>query len=136
MAGFNWNEFYTVFKIKLEKETVAQKNKVGRYTTAKPSTFPYTDVTIGDISGDNYDLQGHQGSKNPLIVISVYCTGSLADSTCEQISTIAEELMESYGFQCRGGPMPMTNAADPSIARWVSRYQRIFGIGDELKQLH
>lgn len=133
MAGFNWNEFYTVFKVKLEK---AIKCTVGRYITPKSSNFPYVDVAIGDNSGGNYDLSGNEGSTNPLIVLSVYSTGSLADSTCEKISNKAKEIMLSYGFQCRGGPMPMTNAADPSIVRWVGRYQRIFGSGDELKQIN
>ena len=129
MAGFNWNEFYTVFKVKLEK---AVKCTVGRYITPKPADFPYCDVAIGDISGGDYDLSGNEGSTNPLIVLSVYSTGSLADSTCEKISNAAKAIMLSYGFQCRGGPMPVTNAADPSIVRWVSRYQRIFADGDEL----
>lgn len=133
MAGFNWNEFYTVFKVKLEKAITCT---VGRYITPKETQMPYCDVTIGDNSGGNYDLSGNEGSTNPLIVLSVYSTGSLADSTCEKISNKAKEIMLSYGFQCRGGPMPMTNAADPSIVRWVGRYQRIFGSGDELKQIN
>ena len=133
MAGFKWNEFYTVFKVKLEK---AIKCTVGRYITPKSSNFPYVDVAIGDNSGGNYDLSGNEGSTNPLIVLSVYSTGSLADSTCEKISNKAKEIMLSYGFRCRGGPLPMTNAADPSIVRWVGRYQRIFGSGDELKQIN
>lgn len=133
MAGFNWNEFYTVFKVKLEKAIACT---VGRYITPKETQMPYCDVTIGDNSGGNYDLSGNEGSTNPLIVLSVYSTGSLADSTCEKISNKAKEIMLSYGFQCRGGPMPMTNAADPSIVRWVGRYQRIFGSGDELKQIN
>lgn len=133
MAGFNWNEFYTVFKVKLEKAIACT---VGRYITPKSSNFPYVDVAIGDNSGGNYDLSGNEGSVNPLIVVSVYAAGSLADSTCEKISNKAKEIMLSYGFQCRGGPMPMTNAADPSIVRWVGRYQRIFGSGDELKQIN
>lgn len=133
MAGFNWNEFYTVFKVKLEKAIACT---VGRYITPKETQMPYCDVTIGDNSGGNYDLSGNEGSVNPLIVVSVYAAGSLADSTCEKISNKAKEIMLSYGFQCRGGPMPMTNAADPSIVRWVGRYQRIFGSGDELKQIN
>lgn len=133
MAGFNWNEFYTVLKVKLEK---AIKCTVGRYVTPKPADFPYCDVAIGDNSGGNYDLSGNEGSTNPLIVLSVYATGNLADSTCEKISQEAKKIMLSYGFQCRGGPMPMMNAADPSIVRWVGRYQRIFGSGDELKQIN
>ena len=133
MAGFNWNEFYTVFKVKLEKAITCT---VGLYITPKETQMPYCDVTIGDNSGGNYDLSGNEGSTNPLIVLSVYSTGSLADSTCEKISNKAKEIMLSYGFQCRGGPMPMTNAADPSIVRWVGRYQRIFGSGDELKQIN
>lgn len=133
MAGFNWNEFFTVFKVKLEK---AVKCTVGRYVTPKESQFPYCDVSIGDNSGGNYDLEGRENTQNPLIVISVYATGSLADSTCESISQKAKKIMLSYGFQCRGGPMPVVNAADPSIVRWVSRYQRVFGSGDKLEQIH
>lgn len=132
MAGFNWNEFYTVLKVRLEK---AIKCTVGRYVTPKPADFPYCDVAIGDNSGGNYDLSGNEGSTNPLIVLSVYATGSLADNTCEKISNVAKEIMLSYGFQCRGGPLPMTNAADPTIVRWVGRYQRIVGSGDELEQI-
>lgn len=133
MAGFNWNEFYTVFKVKLEK---AVKCIVGRYVTPKETNMPYCDISIGDNSGGNYDLSGNEGSTNPLLVITVYSTGSLADSICEQISHKAKDIMLSYGFQCRGGPMPVTNAADTNIKRWVGRYQRIFGNGDEMKQLH
>lgn len=133
MAGFDWNEFYTIFKVKLEK---AVKCTVGRYVTPKESQFPYVDISLADNSGGNYDLEGNEGSQSPMLTISVFSTGSLADSTCESISQQAKKIMLSYGFQCRGGPMKVTNAADPNIARWVSRYQRIFGTGDELRQLH
>lgn len=133
MAGFDWNEFYTIFKVKLEK---AAKCTVGRYVTPREAQFPYVDVSLSDNSGGNYDLEGNEGSQSPMLTIAVYSTGSLADSACESISQQAKIIMLSYGFQCRGGPMKVTNAADPNIARWVGRYQRIFGTGDELRQLH
>lgn len=129
MAGFDWNEFYTIFKVKLEK---AAKCTVGRYVTPKESQFPYCDIAIGDNSGGNYDLDGKESSQNPLFVITVYSTGSLADGTCEQISQQAKKIMLSYGFQCRGGPIPVTNASDTNICRWVGRYQRIFADKDRL----
>lgn len=129
MVGFDWNQFYTLFKVKLEKSV---KCTVGRYVTPKESQFPYVDVAIGDNSGGSYDLEGNEGSVAPLLIITVYSTGSLADSTCEQISQQAKKIMLSYGFQCRGGPMPVANAADTNICRWVGRYQRVFGDGDML----
>lgn len=129
MAGFDWNEFYTIFKVKLEK---AIKCTVGRYVTPKETLMPYCDVSLGDNSGGNYDLEGNEGSVNPLLVVTVYATGSLADSTCEKISQQAKKIMLSYGFQCRGGPMKVTNAADPNIYRWVGRYQRVIADGDKL----
>lgn len=110
----------------------AVKCTVGRYVTPKESQFPYVDVAIGDNSGGSYDLEGNEGSVAPLLIITVYSTGSLADSTCEQISQQAKKIILSYGFQCRGGPMPVTNAADTNICRWVGRYQRVFGDGDML----
>lgn len=132
MAGFDWNEFYTIFKVKLEK---AAKCTIGRYVTPKESQFPYVDVSLSDNSGGDYDLEGNEGSQSPMITISVFSTGSLADSTCEQISQRAKKIMLSYGFQCRGGPMKVTNVADPNIARWVGRYQRILGADDKLIEI-
>lgn len=132
MAGFNWNQYYTTFKVKLEKAVTCT---VGRYVTPKPSQFPYCDISLSDNSGSGYDLQGNEGAQNPMLTISVYCNGASADSTCESISMEAKKIMLSYGFQCRYGPIPVTNA-DPSISRWVARYQRIFGGGDELRKLN
>ena len=129
MAGFDWNEFYTIFKVKLEK---AAKCTVGRYVTPKETQMPYCDISLADNSGGNYELEGNEGSQSPMLIISVYATGSLADSTCEQISQAAKKIMLSYGFHCRGGAMPVVNAADPNIKRWIGRYQRIIADGDKL----
>lgn len=131
MAGFNWNQFYTVFKAKLEK---AVSCTVGRYVTPKENQFPYVDVALSDISGQAYDLEGGEGAMNPMLTVSVYCNGASGDSTCYTISEEAKKLMLSYGFQCRGGPIKVDNA-DPNVVRWVGRYQRVFGAGDELRQL-
>lgn len=130
MAGFDWNEFYTIFKAKIEK--ICPECTVGRYITPKSSNFPYLDISLADNSGGNYDLEGNENSQNPLLSITVYSTGALADSTCEQISQAAKKIILSYGFHCRGGPMPVVNAADPNIKRWVGRYQRIIADGDKL----
>nr|DAE66848.1 MAG TPA: hypothetical protein [Bacteriophage sp.] len=134
MTGFDWNEFFAVFKANMKKEY--PKCTVDRYTTPKQSQFPYCDVALGDNSGGHYDLEGNEGSQNPLIVISAYATGSLADSECNKISQAAKKVMLSYGFQCKVGPIPVTNATDPNVKRWVGRYQRIFGSGDELMKLN
>lgn len=128
MSGFNWNKFYTVLQVKLKKRTGCT---VGRYVTPKASQFPYVDVSLADNSGGHYDLEGAEGSQNPLIVLTVYCNGASGDSKCYTISEKAKELMLSYGFRCRGGPMKVDNA-DPGVARWVGRYQRVIGNGDEL----
>lgn len=134
MAGFDWNTFYTIFQVKMAQAVL--NCAVGRYVTPRESQFPYLDVALGDNSGGNYDLQGNEGSQSPLIVLSVYATGSLADANCQSISEAAKAIMLSYGFQCRGGPVPVANAADPNICRWVGRYQRIFGNDEILTQLH
>lgn len=134
MAGFDWNEFYTIFSTKMKK---AYPNcTVGRYVTPKEPRMPYLDISIGDNFGGNYDLSGNEGSQKPLIVITAYATGSAADGTCYAMSEVAKKVMLSYGFQCRGGPIPVTNVADPNVKRWVGRYQRIFGSGDQLRQIH
>lgn len=132
MAGFNWNQFYTIFKAKLEKDITCT---VGRYVTPRETDFPYVDLEISEITGQAYDLEGGEGAVNPMLSISVYCNGASGDSTCYTISEEAKKVMLSYGFQCRGGPMKVDNA-DPNVVRWTGRYQRIFADGDELTQLN
>ncbi|HIW82640.1 MAG TPA: hypothetical protein H9742_14160 [Candidatus Acetatifactor stercoripullorum] len=128
MAGFNWNQFYTLFKAKMGDSCT-----VGRYTIPKLPTYPYCDIALLDNSGGNYDLQGHESSLTPLITITVY-DNNYGDARCYEVSMKAKELMLSYGFQCRTGPVKIDNT-DPAVARWVARYQRIFGSGDELRKL-
>lgn len=89
--SFEWNTFYTHFEKKIKKEY--PKCKVGRYITPKQADFPYCDVALSDISGGNYDLEGNEGSQTPMITISVYATGSLADNTCYSICSKAKEIM-------------------------------------------
>lgn len=129
--SFDQNVLFTILQVKMKGIC-----KVGRYTNTKETEFPYMSFSMSDISGGNYDLENNEGSQDVAITLEVYSTGSLADSTCESISRQAKKIMLSYGFQCRGGPMKVTNATDLNIARWVGRYQRIFGTGDELRQLH
>ena len=105
MSGFEWNTFYTHFEKKMK--IAYPQCTVGRYTTPKQSQFPYCDVALGDNSGGHYDLEGNEGSQNPLIVLSVYATGSTADGICNQISLAAKKVMLSYGFLAVKSPLSM-----------------------------
>ncbi len=129
MAGFDWNQFYTLFKAKMRTACT-----VGRYTVPKSPTYPYCYVSLPDNSGGNYDLDNNEGSLSPLITITVYCN-NYDDAKCYDVSMKAKELMLSYGFQCKTAPIKIDNS-DPAVARWVARYQRIFGSGDELTKIH
>lgn len=131
--GFEWNTFYTHFEAKMKKAYT--KCKVGRYITPKDADFPYCDVALGDNSGGNYDLEGNEGSQNPLITISAYAKGSMADNTCYTICSKAKEIMLSYGWQCKTEPIPVANAANPNVIRWVARFQRIFADGDKIEEI-
>lgn len=129
MAGFDWNQFYTLFKAKMGTTCT-----VGRYTIPKSPTYPYLDIALSDNPGGNYDLQNNEGSQKPLIVIEVYCN-NYDDAKCYEVSMKAKDLMLSYGFQCKTGPIKVSNA-DPAVARWVARYQRLFGAGDKLMKVN
>lgn len=129
MAGFDWNTFYSLFELKMKDACT-----VGRYKTTKPSKYPYCDVALSDNPSGHYDLQGNEGSQNPAITITVY-SNNYGDDECYDISMKAKELMLSYGFQCKTAPIKIDNT-DPAVARWVARYQRIFGSGDELRKLN
>lgn len=128
MAGFDWNTFYALFKTKMKDIST-----VGCYKIPKLPTYPYIDIALSDNSGGNYDLQGVEGSQSPMFTITVYCD-NYNDAKCQEVSLKAKELMLSYGFQCRTGPVKIDNS-DPSVARWVARYQRVFGAGDNLHKL-
>lgn len=129
MAGFDWNMFYSLFKAKMGDICT-----VGRYTIPKSPTYPYLDIALSDNPGGNYDLQNNEGSQKPLIVIEVYCN-NYDDAKCYEVSMKAKDLMLSYGFQCKTGPIKVSNA-DPAVARWVARYQRLFGAGDKLMKVN
>ena len=129
MAGFNWNTFYALFKAKMGDTCT-----VGRYTIPKSPTYPYCDIALSDNPGGNYDLQNNEGSTSPFITIEVYCN-HYDDATCYEVSMKAKELMLSYGFQCKTGPVKVDNA-DPAVARWIARYQRLFGAGDKLMKIN
>lgn len=129
MAGFDWNTFYSLFQAKMKLVCT-----VGRYTTPKSPTYPYCDIALSDNSGGNYDLENNEGSQNVMVTLEVYCN-NYDDAKCYDVSMKAKELMLSYGFQCKFGPKKIDNT-DPTVARWVARYQRIFGNGDELRKIH
>lgn len=129
MAGFDWTQFYTLFKAKMGSACT-----VGRYTIPKEPKYPYLDIALSDIPGGNYDLEWTENTQSPMIEINVYCN-NYDDATCYEVSMKAKELMLSYGFRCKTGPVKISNA-DPMVARWVSRYQRIFGKGDVLRKLY
>ena len=129
MAGFDWNQFYTLFKAKMGNVCT-----VGRYTIPKSPAYPYCDVDLSDNSGGNYDLQNNEHSQSPMITVTVYCN-NYDDVKCYDVSMKAKELMLSYGFMCINAPIKIDNA-DPAVARWVARYRRIFGNGDKLRKVH
>lgn len=131
MAGFDWKEFWGIFKTKLEEMTDCT---VGQYLLSGGNQFPWVEPKLVDNPGGDYDLEGEEGSQNPLIEVSVYCDSASGDSKCYEVSEKARGLMTAYGFQCRSGP-GKTESQNADTIRWVSRYQRIFGSGDSLEQL-
>lgn len=131
MAGFEWNQFYTLMKTKLESTGATT---VGRYTIPKDPQYPYTDISLADVPGGNYDLRNNEHSERPLIVIEVYCD-NYDDAQCYDVSHAAKDIMLAYGFQCIMGPRKIDNS-DPSVARWSARYQRTFAKGDTLRSVH
>ena len=129
MVRFDWNQFYSLFKAKMKDVCT-----VGRYTIPKSPTYPYADIALKDMPGRNYDLQNNELSVIPMIEVNVYCN-NYDDAKCYAVSMAAKELMLSYGFQCITGPMKTDNT-DPAVARWVARYRRVFGAGDELRKVN
>lgn len=129
MEGFDWNTFYSLFNVEMNKVCT-----VGRYTFPKTLKYPYLDVALSDIPGGHYDLENNEGSQTPMITLDAYCN-NYDDAKCLDVSMKAKVIMLSYGFQCIIGPMK-TNNTDPAVARWTARYKRVFGNGDELRKIN
>lgn len=129
MAGFDWNTFYSLFRAKMSGDCT-----VGRYTIPKDPKYPYCDIALSDNSGGNYDLRNNEGSQSPMITIEVYCD-NYNDAKCYEVSMKAKEVMLSYGFQCKTAPIKIDNT-DPAVARWASRYKRVFASGDKLMKVN
>ena len=128
MAGFDWNQLYTVFKARM-----GDASAVGRGSIPKNRSYPYTDLALTDNTGGNYDLSNHEGTQTPVITVTVYCD-NYDDATCQQVSVRAKEIMLSYGFQCIFQPIKIDNDTK-EVSRWIARYRRTFGAGDELSVL-
>ena len=133
MAGFEWNKFFTTISTKLKK--AYPECTVDRYNSPKETQFPYTDIALSDISGRDYDLEGNEGAQTPMVTITTYATGSLADNTCYTICRKAKEIMLKHGWQCMAGPIPVANAANPNISRWTARFKRIVADGDDMEEI-
>lgn len=130
MAGFHWEEFYRIFKEKLEKMTDCI---VEPYVPSGENRFPCVEARLIENPGSGYDLEGGEGACSPLIEVRVYCGSTLGDTACCRVSEAARNLMLSYGFQCRNGP-GKAEEQSPGVVRWAGRYQRIFGNSEELEQ--
>lgn len=129
--------YFRVFNIRchqnpplLDQSSVLQN----QYLLSGGNQFPWVEPKLVDNPGGDYDLEGEEGSQNPLIEVSVYYDSASGDSKCYEVSAKARGLMTAYGFQCRSGP-GKTESQNADTIRWVSRYQRIFGSGDSLEQL-
>ena len=68
MAGFEWDEFYTLFKNDMNNACT-----VGRYKLPKVSEYPYLDVSLSDNTGGHFDLGNNENSQTPMIEINAYC---------------------------------------------------------------
>ena len=127
--GFNWNQFYSMYKARMSKYTT-----VGRYVFPKDPKYPYTDVSLSDSPGAGYTLRNEEIAERPMITIQTYCD-NYNDAACYEIMKTSKELMLRYGFECIYGPSKVDNV-DATVARWIARYRRLFASGDELIKIH
>lgn len=125
--GFNWNQFYSMFKARMKKTTV------GRYKIPKDQDYPYTDIALSDSPGADYTLRNEESAQEPMITIQTYCN-NYNDALCYEIMQDAKNLMLEYGFRCIYGPAKIDNV-DGTVARWVARYRRVFASGDALRKI-
>lgn len=80
------------------------------------------------------DLMGTEASVTPTVQVDIYTKGQKALTQAYQIDEVSHSVLNGiYGFRRSYGP-ELIQSTDPSIKRLVSRYTRLFGLGDKLPE--
>ena len=80
------------------------------------------------------DLEGNEASVTPTVQVDIYTKGQRALSQAYEIDEVSHGVLNGvYGFIRSYGP-ELIQSTDPSIKRLVSRYTRLFGLGEKLPE--
>lgn len=95
------------------------------------SKFPYASLIFLGIPSGNQDLEGNEGTVVPNIQVDVYTTGYNGIPQAYEIDSVSHKALVDMGYIRTYGPEPDQNI-DPSINRFISRYTRQIGYGDNI----
>lgn len=125
----------SIVEITYEKWSKKITEKVGKNYSMKNSgtvsKFPYASLIFNGIPSGSQDLEGNEGTVIPTIQVDIYTTGQNGLPQAYDIDAVSHEVLTSMGYIRTYGPEPDQNV-DPSINRFISRYTRQIGYGDNL----
>ena len=116
----------------------AVSEKVGSNYSMENSTIvndlPYATLYFQGLPTTDSDLEGNEASVTPTAQVDIYTKGQRALAEAYEIDEISHSVLNGvYGFRRSYGP-ELIQSTDPSIKRLVSRYTRLFGLGDKLPE--
>jgi len=100
----------------------------GNYSTDNTSAVaktPFARLLLMGNYGTVYDLEGNETATELTFQVDSFASGQYALTKVYDIDDVSHQTLVSLGFQRNYGPT-LTENADPSIRRVVSRYKMLY----------
>lgn len=94
------------------------------------SKFPYCSLYFLGVPTNTATLEGDESSVVPTAQIDVYTNGQKALTKAYEIDEVSHETLVRMGYRRNYGP-ELDKNTDPSIKHLISRYTRVWGLGDK-----
>ena len=126
------NTVYAAWAEAISKTAVKDNYSMENSTVV--AQIPAATLYFTGLPTTDSDLEGNEASVMPTAQVDIYTKGQRALSQAYEIDDVSHEtLVRSFGFRRSYGP-ELIQSTDPSIKRLVSRYTRLFGMGDKLPE--
>ena len=112
----------------------AVKNNFSMENRTVVAELPAATLFFQGLPTTDSDLEGNEASVTPTVQVDIYTKGQRALTQAYEIDEVSHSVLNGvYGFRRSYGP-ELIQSTDPSIKRLVSRYTRLFGLGDKLPE--
>lgn len=117
-------------------ESVSQTAVKDNYSMENSTTvakLPAATLYFQGLPTSASDLEGNESSVMPTAQVDIYTKGQRALTEAYSIDELSHSALVGMRFRRSYGP-ELIQSTDPSIKRLVSRYTRLFGLGEKLPE--